>query len=156
MPPFSLSLPNSHRTFHDVRIRERLRSLATACYPPVVLDLRFEEQGRIRGQGHEGVVLVGVTVVLALAPLPVRGQEVESVYSSRHPLGSLLVPARSSDRYRSRRGSSRSRRDRSRSSDRYRSHRDRSWRDRWRSVDRSRSRHQRTHFPARWGDRRDC
>ena len=92
-PPISLSLPNSHRTFHDVRIRGRLRSLATACYPPMVLDLRIEEQGRIRGPGHEGVALVDVAVVLALAPLPVRGQEVESVDAGHRPLGSLLVPA---------------------------------------------------------------
>ena len=35
-----------------------------------------------------------VAVVVALAPLPVRGQEVESVDSGRRPLGSLLVPAR--------------------------------------------------------------
>ena len=93
-PPTSLSLSNSHRTFHDVRIRGRLRSLATACYPPVALDLRIEEQGRIRGPGHVGVALVDVAVVLALAPLPVRGQEVESVGSGHRPLGSLLVPAR--------------------------------------------------------------
>ena len=93
-PPTSLSLPNSHRTFHDVRIRGRLRSLATACYPPVVLDLRIEEQGRIRGPGQVGVALVDVAVVLALAPLPVRGQEVESVDSGHRPLGSLLVPGR--------------------------------------------------------------
>ena len=93
-PPTSLSLPNSHRTFHDVRIRGRLRSLATACYPPVVLDLWIEEQGRIRGPGHVGVALVDVAVVLALASLPVRDQEVESVDSGHRPLGSLLVPAR--------------------------------------------------------------
>ena len=93
-PPTSLSLPNSHRTFHDVRIRGRLRSLATACYPPVVLDLRIVEQGRIRGPGYVGVALVDVAVVVALAPLPVRGQEVESVDSGHRPLGSLLVPAR--------------------------------------------------------------
>ena len=54
-PPTSLSLPNSHRTFHDVRIRGRLCSLATACYPPVVLDLQVVEHGRIRGPGHVGV-----------------------------------------------------------------------------------------------------
>ena len=77
-----------------MRIRGRLRSLATACYPPVVLDLRIEEQGRLRGPGHVGVALVDVAVVLALAPLPVRGQEVESVDSGHRPLGSLLVPAR--------------------------------------------------------------
>ena len=35
-----------------------------------------------------------VAVVLALAPLPVRCQEVESVDSGHRPLGSLLVPAR--------------------------------------------------------------
>ena len=77
-----------------MRIRGGLRSLATACYPPVVLDLRIEEQGRIRGPGHVGVALVDIAVVLALAPLPVRGQEVESVDSGHRPLGSLLVPAR--------------------------------------------------------------
>ena len=35
-----------------------------------------------------------VAVVVALAPLPVRGQAVEGVDSSCRPLGSLLVPAR--------------------------------------------------------------
>ena len=49
-PPTSMSLPNSRRTFHDVRIRGRLRSLATACYPSVVPDLRIVEQGKIEGQ----------------------------------------------------------------------------------------------------------
>ena len=92
-PPTSMSLPNSHRTFHDVRIRGRLRSLATACYPTVVPDLRIEDQGGIRGPGHEGVALVDVAVVLALAPLPVRGQEVESVDTGHRPLRALLVPA---------------------------------------------------------------
>ena len=77
-----------------MRIRGRLRSLATACYPSVVPDLRIVEQGRIRGPGHERVALVDVAVVLALAPLPVRGQEVESVDAGHRPLSSLLVPAR--------------------------------------------------------------
>ena len=116
-PPTSLSLPNSHCTFHDVRIRGRLRNLTTACYPPVVLDLRIEEQGRIRGPGHVGVALVGVAVVLALAPLPVRCRE-RRLRSSSSWLSSRArsrrVRSRSSDRYQSRRGSSRSRRDRSR------------------------------------------
>ena len=89
-----MPLPNSHRTFHDVRIRGRLRSLATACYPSVVPDLRIMEQGRIRGPGHEGVALVDVAIVLALAPLSVRGQEVESVDAGHRPLSSLLVPVR--------------------------------------------------------------
>ena len=68
--------------------------LPPRVYPPVVLDLRIEEQGRIRGPGHVGVALVDVAVVLALAPLPVRGQEVESVDSGHRPLGSLLVCGR--------------------------------------------------------------
>ena len=37
---------------------------------------------------------MGFAVVVALAPLPVHGQEVESVDSSHRPLSSLLVPAR--------------------------------------------------------------
>ena len=68
--------------------------LPPCVYPPVVLDLRIEEQGRIRGPGHVEVALVGVAVVFALAPLPVRGQEVESVDSGHRPLSSLLAPAR--------------------------------------------------------------
>ena len=135
-PLMSLTLPNSHRTFHDVGIRESLRHLAPAFYPPVVPDLRIEDQGRIRGLGHERVARVDVAVVVALAPLPVRGQEVESVDAGHRPRArSCHERSRSSDRYRSRRGSSRSRRDRSRSVDRYRSRRqrtrggrrDRSW-----------------------------
>ena len=39
-------------------------------------------------------LLVDVAVVVALAPLPVRGQEVEGVDYSCRPLGSLLVSAR--------------------------------------------------------------
>ena len=89
-----LSLPNPHRTFNDVRIRGRLRSLAPACYPPVVPDLRIEEHIRIREPGHERVAPVDVAVVLALSSLPVRGQEVESVDSGHRPGRSLLVPSR--------------------------------------------------------------
>ena len=76
-----------------MRNRERLRSLAPACYPPVVPDLRIEEHGRIREPGHERVAPVDVAVVLALSPLPVRGQEVESVDTGHRPGRSLLVPA---------------------------------------------------------------
>ena len=89
----SLTLPNSHRTFHDVGIRESLRHLAPACYPPVVPDLWIEDRGRIRGLGHERVARVDVAVALALAPLPVRGQEVESVGNGHRARRSLLVPA---------------------------------------------------------------
>ena len=44
----------------------------------MVPDLRIEEHGRIGELAHGRIVLVTVAVVLALAPLPVRGQEVES------------------------------------------------------------------------------
>ena len=142
-PPTSLSLPNSHRTFHDVRIRGRLRSLATACYPPVDLNLRIMEHGRIRGPGHVGVArgLRCGCHSRSSSRSRLRGRE-RRLRSSFAWLSSRArsrwVRSRSSDRYRSRRGSSRSRCDRSRSLDRYRAHRDRWW-----SVDRSRSRHQR-------------
>ena len=62
--------------------------------------------------------------------------------------------SRFSDRYRSRRGGSRSRRGWSRSSDRYRSRRDLSRRARSRSFDRYRSRRERACSPARRGERR--
>ena len=51
------------------------------------------DRGRIRGLGHERVARVDVAVALALAPLPVRGQEVEGVGSGHRPRHSLLVPA---------------------------------------------------------------
>ena len=87
-----LSLPIPHHMFNDVRNRERLRSLAPACYP-LVPDLRIEEHGRIREPGHERVAPVDIAVVLALSPLPVHGQEVESVDAGHRPGRSLLVPA---------------------------------------------------------------
>ena len=91
--PMLSTLPNSHRTFHDVGIRESRQHLAPACYPPAVPDLRIEDRGRIRGLVHEKVAPVDVAVALALAPLPVRGQEVECVGSGHRPRRSLLVPA---------------------------------------------------------------
>ena len=86
--PMLSTLPNSHCTFHDVGIRESRQHLA-----PTVPDLRIENQGRIRGLGHERVARVDVAVALALAPIPVRGQEVKSVDSGNRPRHSLLVPA---------------------------------------------------------------
>ena len=91
--PMLSTLPNSHRTFHDKGIRGSRQHLAPACYPPAVPDLRIEDRGRIRGLGHVRVARVDVAVALALTPLPVRGQEVESVGSGHHPRRSLLVPA---------------------------------------------------------------
>ena len=90
-----LSLPIPHRTLDDVRNRGRLRSLAPLCYPPVVPDLRIEEHGRIGEPGHGRVAPVDVAVVFALSPLPVRGQEVESVDAGHRPGRSLLVTGRS-------------------------------------------------------------
>ena len=49
-------------------------------------------RGRIRGLGLERVAFVGVAV--ALAPLTVRGQEVESVRGGHRPRHALLVIAR--------------------------------------------------------------
>ena len=85
--------PNSHRTFHDVRIRGSLQPLAPALYPPAIHALRGVNRGRIRGLGLERVALVGVAVALALAPLPVHGQEGLSVGGGHHPRHALLVVA---------------------------------------------------------------
>ena len=89
--PSLWTLPNSHRTFHDVRIRGSLQSLAPALYPPAIHALRGVDRGRIRGLGHVRVVLVDVAV--ALAPLPIRGQEVVSVGGGHRPRHALLVVA---------------------------------------------------------------
>ena len=80
--PSLLTLPNSCRTFHDVRIQ----SLA-----PAIHALRGVDRGRIRGLGHVRLALVDVAV--ALAPLPVRGQEVVSVGGGHRPRHALLVVA---------------------------------------------------------------
>ena len=155
--PMLSTLPNSHRTFHDVGIRGSRQHLAPAFYPPAVPDLRIVDRGRIRGLGHVRVARVDVAVALALAPLPVRGRERwqrSSSASLSSRASSRRERSRSFDHYCSRRGSSRSRRDRSRSSDRYRSRCDRSRREQSRS-DRYRSRRQRTCSPARRGERRD-
>ena len=89
-----LSLPVPRRTFNDVGNWERLRRTAPACYPPVVPDLRIKEHGRIRELVHGRIVLVTVDVILALAPLPVRGQEVESVEGGHRRGRSLPVCGR--------------------------------------------------------------
>ena len=71
--PSLLTLPNSHRTFHDVRIRGSLQSLAPAFYPPASHALQSVARGWIRGLGHVRLALVDVAVALALSPLTVRG-----------------------------------------------------------------------------------
>ena len=91
--PSLLTLPNSHRTFHDVRIRGSHQSLAPVFYPLAIHALRGVDRGRIRGLGHVRLALVDVAVALALAPLPVRCQEVVSVGGGHRPRRSLLVVA---------------------------------------------------------------
>ena len=92
--PRLLTLPNSHRTFHDVGIRGSHQLLAPAFYPPAIHAPRGLDRGRIRGLGHVRVARVDVAVALALAPLPIRGQEVVSVGSGHRPCRSLLVSGR--------------------------------------------------------------
>ena len=89
----SVDSPNSHRTFHDVRIRGSLQPLAPALYPPAIHALRGVNRGRIRGLGLERVALVDVAVDPALAPLPVRGQVGVSVGGGHRPRHALLVVA---------------------------------------------------------------
>ena len=60
----------------------------------MVPDLRIEEHGRIRELVHGQVVLMIMAVVLALAPLPVCGQEVESVGGGHRRGRSRLVCGR--------------------------------------------------------------
>ena len=91
--PSLWTLPHSHRTFHDVRMWGSLQALAPALYPPAIHALRCVNRGRIGGLGLERVALVGVAVSLALAPLPVRGQEVESVRGGHRPRHARLVVA---------------------------------------------------------------
>ena len=87
--PSLLTLPNSHRTFHDVRIRGSLQSLAPAFYPPASHAL----QSVARGLGHVRLALVDVAVALALAPLTVRGYAVVSVGGGHRPRHAFLVVA---------------------------------------------------------------
>ena len=76
-------------------------------------DLRIEEHGRIRALVHGRIVLVTVAVVLALAPLPVRGRRRSSSRSLSSHVRSRRDWSQSSGRYSSRRVRSRSRGDRS-------------------------------------------
>ena len=91
--PRLLTLPISHRTFHDVGIWGSLQSLAPAFYPPASPALRSVARGWIRGLGPVRLALVDVAVALALSPLTVRGLAVVSVGDGRRPLHALLVDA---------------------------------------------------------------
>ena len=104
----SVDSPNSHRTFHDVRIRGSHQSLAPAFYPPASHALRGVDRGRIRGLGRMKLALVDVAVSRSSSRSRSRG---------RVRVGRLSSASLSS------RG--RSRRERSRSFGRYRSRRER-------------------------------
>ena len=80
-----LLLPTHHSMLCDVMSREKFRRTAPLFDPPVFPDLRFEGQGRIVELALGRTALVTVAVVLALAPLTVRCQAVESV-GGGHPL----------------------------------------------------------------------
>ena len=76
--------------------RENVGESSDSCSRAVssaIHALRCVNRGRIRGLGLERVALVGVAVSLALAPLPVRGQEVESVRGGHRPRHARLVVA---------------------------------------------------------------
>ena len=85
-PSFSPHVPR-------LRMWGSLQALAPALYPPAIHALRCVNRGRIRGLGLERVALVDVAVSLALAPLPVRGQEVESVRGGHRLRHARLVVA---------------------------------------------------------------
>ena len=91
--PSLLTLPNSHRTFHDVRIRGSLQSLAPAFYPPASPAFRSVARGWVGGLGHVRLALVDVAVALALSPLTVRGYGVVSVGGGQRPRHAFLVVA---------------------------------------------------------------
>ena len=154
--PSLLTLPNSHRTFHDVRIRGSLQSLAPAFFPPASHALQSVARGWIRGLGPHEVSSRGRRSRSSYrSRLSGRERGRRSSSASRSSRGrSRCERSRSSDRYRSQRGSSRSRRAWSQSSDRYRSRRDRSRREWSRSFDRYRSRRERARSPACRGVRR--
>ena len=72
-------LPAHHCTLCGVVSRESLPRSAPVRDPLVFPDLRIEEQGRIVEPALGRAAPVTVLGVLTLAPLPTRGQEVESV-----------------------------------------------------------------------------
>ena len=70
-----LLLPANHSMLRDMMNQEKFRRTAPLLDPPVFPDLRIEEQGRIAELALGRTALVTVAVVLALAPLAVRGRE---------------------------------------------------------------------------------
>ena len=158
--PSLLTLPNSHRTFHDVRIRGSLQSLAPAFLSSresrsSECGSRVDKRAGSREVSSRGRRCRSRSRSSYRSRLSGRERGGRSSSASRSSRGrSRCERLRSSDRCRSQRGSSRSRRAGSRSSDRYRSRRDRSWRERSRSFDRYRFRRERARSHACRGVRR--
>ena len=92
-----LLLPAHHRTLGDVMSREKFRRTAPLLDPPVFPDFRIEEHGRIVELALGRTALVTVAVVVALAPLTVRGQAVESVEGGHPPASGRCPPASGRD-----------------------------------------------------------
>ena len=78
-----LLLPAHRSTLRDVMSREKFRRTAPLLDPPAFPVLWSGEHGSIVELALSRTALMTVAVVLALAPLPVRGQEVESVGGGR-------------------------------------------------------------------------
>ena len=83
LPPPQLPLLAHLCTLCEVMSRESLRRPAPVLVPPMLPDLQLEKHGRIVEPVHSRAVLVAGLVALALAPLPVRGQERRGRDSSR-------------------------------------------------------------------------
>ena len=79
-----LTLPAHHCTLCEVVSRGSLRRSAPVRDPPVFPNLRIEEQRRIVEPALGRAALVAGLGDLALAPLPARGQAVESIVSGTH------------------------------------------------------------------------
>ena len=74
--PSLLTLPNSHRTFHDVRIRGSLQSLAPAFYPPASHALQSVARGLDKRARSREVSSRGCRLSLSLSlrlPFAVKG-----------------------------------------------------------------------------------
>ena len=90
-----LLLPTHHSTLRDVVSWGKFRRTAPLLDPPACPVLRNKRHRRIVELALGRTALLTVAVVLALAPLPVRGQKVESV-GGGHLLG-LCPPASGRD-----------------------------------------------------------
>ena len=128
--PRLLTLPNSHRTFHDVGIWGSLQSLAPAFLSSresrsSERGSRVDKRARSREVSSRGRRCRSRSLSSYRSRFSGCERGRRSSSASRSSRGrSCCERSRSSDRCRSQRGSSRSRRAWSRSSDRYRSRRD--------------------------------